>query len=138
TPPAVSGQRCATAPASEARSNYLRYGLTCPSAYSDNATESSSGSIGEGSYSLSPTISLDETTSTLHSVLSYSPGVSFYQKTSGLDASDQTVSIDEHYRVSPHVPFSGGDSFHKSSSVFNQPDQGSGSVSGGAQAPNMS
>jgi hypothetical protein len=138
TPPSVSGQSYPTAPASEARSNYLRYGLTFTSAYSDNAAESSSGSVGEASYSLSPTIALDETTSTLHSVLSYSPGFTFYQKTSGLDASDQTVSIDEHYRVSPHVTFSGGDSFHKSSSVFNQPDQGAGSVSGGAQAPNLS
>src|SRR6202021_3332773 len=138
TPPAVSGQRCATAPASEGRSNFLRYGLTFTSAYSDNAAESSSGSVGEASYSLSPTIALDETTSTLHSVLSYSPGFTFYQKTSGLDASDQTVSIDEHYRVSPHVLFSGGAGSHKGSSVFNQPDQGSGSVSGGAQAPNMS
>ena len=138
TPPSVSGQSYPTAPASEARSNYLRYGLTFTSAYSDNATESSSGPVGEASYSLSPTIALDETTSTLHSVLSYSPGFTFYQKTSGLDASDQTVSIDEHYRVSPHVTLSGGDSFHKSSSVFNQPDQGSASVSGGAQAPNLS
>jgi hypothetical protein len=138
TPPPVSGQSYPTAPAGEARSNYLRYGLTFNTAYSDNATESSSGSISEASYSLWPTIALDETTLTLHSVLTYTPGFTFYQKTSGLDATDQTVSIDEHYRVSPHVTLSGGDSFHKSSSVFNQPDYASGSVSGGAQGPNLS
>lgn len=138
TPPPVSGQSYPTTPASEERSNYLRYGLTFNPAYSDNAAQTSSGSVSEASYSLSPTIALDETTSTLHSVLSYSPGFTFYQKTSGLDATDQTVSLDEHYRVSPHVTFSGGDSFHKSSSVFNQPDQGAGSVSGGAQGPNLS
>lgn len=138
TPPPVSGQSYPTASASEARSNYLRYGLTFSTAYSDNATESSSGSISEANYSLWPTVALDETTSTLHSVLTYSPGFTFYQKTSGLDATDQTISIDEHYRVSPHVTFSGGDSFHKSSSVFNQPDLASGGVSGGAQGPNLS
>ncbi|HSZ63735.1 MAG TPA: hypothetical protein VK828_18185 [Terriglobales bacterium] len=139
TPPTVSGQSYPTAPASEARSNYLRYGLTFSTAYSDNATQTSSGSISEASYSLWPTIALDETTSTLHSVLSYSPGFTFYQKTSGLDAADQSVAIDEHYRMSPHVTFSGGDSFQKSSSVFNQPDLASGGgVSGGAQGPNLS
>jgi hypothetical protein len=138
TPPPVSGQSYPTAPASEARSNYLRYGLTFNTAYSDNAVGSSSGSVGEASYSLWPTIALDETTSTLHSVLTYSPGFTFYQGTSGLDAADQNVSIDVHLRVSPHVTFSGGDSFQKSSSVFNQPDYASGTVSGGAQGPNLS
>ena len=138
TPPPVSGQSYPTAPASETRANYLRYGLTFSSAYSDNAAESSSGTVSEASYSLWPTIALDETTSTLHSVLTYSPGFTFYQKTSGLDAADQTVSLDEHFRVSPHVTFSGGDSFHKSSSAFNQPDLASGGVSGGAQGPNLS
>jgi len=138
TPPPVSGQSYPTAPGAEARSNYLRYGLTFNSAYSDNAVGSGSGSTSEASYSLWPTVALDETTSTLHSVLTYSPGFTFYQKTSGLYAADQTVSLDEHYRVSPHVTFSGGDSFHKSSSVFNQPDYASGTVSGGAQGPNLS
>jgi len=139
TPPPVSGQNYPTAPAGEARSNYLRYGLTFTTAYSDNAVESSSGPVGEASYSLGPTIALDETTSTFHSVFSYSPGFTFYQQTSALDASDQTGSVNLNYRVSPHVTLNGGDSFHKSSSVFNQPDLASaGSVSGGAQGPNLS
>jgi hypothetical protein len=139
TPPTVSGQSYPTTPLGEERANYLRFGLTFTTAYSDNAEETSSGTISEASYSLWPTIALDEKTSISHTVLSYSPGFTLYQKTSGLDAADQTVSINEHYRVSPHVTLSGGDSFQKSSSVFNQPDFASGGgVSGGAQGPNLS
>lgn len=138
TPPPVSGQNYPTAPAGEARANYLRYGLTFNTAYSDNAVGSGGGPVSEASYSLWPTIALDETTSTLHSTLTYSPGFTFYQQTSALDASDQTASINLSYRVSPHVTLSGGDSFHKSSSVFNEPDNAPGTVSGGAQVPNLS
>lgn len=136
-PPPVSGQAYPTALGSEQRSNYLRYGLTFNSAYSDNAL-GGSPPVSDVSYSIWPTIALDETTSTLHSVLTYSPGFTFYQRASALDAADQNLSIDIHDRLSPHLTFSARDSFQKSSSVFNQPDYGSGTVSGGAQGGNFS
>ena len=137
TPPPVSGQAYPTAPAGEQRSNYLRYGLTFSSAYSDNALGGTTP-VSDVSYSIWPTIALDETTSTLHSVLTYSPGFTFYQRESALDAADQSLSINVEDRLSPHLTFSARDSFQKSSSVFNQPDYGSGSVSGGSQGGNFS
>jgi len=137
TPPPVSGQSYPTAPAGEQRSNYLRYGLTFSSAYSDNALGGTTP-VSDVSYSIWPTIALDETTSTLHSVLTYSPGFTFYQRESALDAADQSLSINVEDRLSPHLTFSARDSFQKSSSVFNQPDYGSGNVSGGAQGGNFS
>lgn len=137
TPPPVSGQAYPTALGSEQRSNYLRYGLTFNSAYSDNAL-GGSPPVSDVSYSIWPTIALDETTSTLHTVLTYSPGFTFYQRTTSRDEADQNVSIHVQDRLSPHLTFSARDSFQKSSSVFNQPDYGSGTVSGGAQGGNFS
>ncbi len=139
TPPPVSGQAYPTAPTSESRSNYLNYGLTFNTAYSDNALGGSANPVSDVSYSIWPTIALDETTSTLHSVLTYSPGFTFYQRTGARNEADQNASVDLHYRLSPHLTFSARDGFQKSSSVFNQPDLASaGPVSGGAQGPNLS
>ena len=91
------------------------------------------------SYSIGPGLTLDETTSRMHSLLSYSAGFTFYQKTSDLNAANQNASIDFRYRLSPHVTFTARDAFQKTSSVFNQPDLGSaGIVSGGAQEANFS
>src|SRR6202167_6037507 len=62
TPPPVSGQSYPTSLTSEERSNYLRGGLTFTSAYTDNAVGSVNGHpVSDVSYSVWPTIALDET-----------------------------------------------------------------------------
>ncbi len=118
----------------EARSNYLRYGLTFNTAYSDN-TLGGTPPVSDISYSIWPTIALDKSTSRLHSVISYSPGFTFYQRTSGRNEADQNVGIDVGYRLSPHVSVSLRDSFQKSSSVFNQPDLTSANPVSGSGGP---
>jgi hypothetical protein len=140
TPPPVSGQSYPTSPTSEERSNYLRTGVAFTSAYTDNALGSLIGHpVSDVSYSVYPTLALDETTSRAHAVLNYAPGFTFYQRESGLNSENQNVAINFHYRVSPHVGLSVGDSFQKTSNVFNQPDLTSSAVvSGGSQMPNSS
>jgi hypothetical protein len=140
TPPVVSGQAYPTMPTSEERSNYLRAGMSFTSAYGNNAVATTNGQpISEMSYSVAPTVALNETTSRLHSVLSYSPGFTFYQQTSDLNASNQNATIDLTYRLSPHVTLSARDGFQKTSSVFNQPDfTSAGAVSAGTQEANFS
>ncbi len=140
TPPPVSGQSYPTAPASAERSNYLRGGVAFTSAYTDNALGSVNGHpVSDVSYSVAPTIALDETTSRLHLVSTYAPGFTFYQRESNLNEADQNAAIDLQYRLSPHVTFSARDGFQKSSSVFNQPDLSATlAVSGAAQEPNFS
>jgi len=140
TPPVVSGQTYPTALGSSERSNYLRGGLSFTSAYTDNALGGVSGTpVSDVSYSVYPTIALDETTSRMHAELSYAPGFTFYQRLSSRNEADQNASINFQYRLSPHVTFSAQDGFQKSSNVFNQPDLASaGAVSGGAQVPNFS
>ena len=140
TPPPVSGQSYPTAPTSEERSNYFRGGLAFTSAYTDNALGPVNGHpVSDVSYSVYPTLMLDETTSRLHLISTYAPGFTFYQRTSYLNEADQNASIDLQYRLSPHVTFSARDGFQKGSNVFNQPDLASAAdVSGGAQQPNFS
>lgn len=140
TPPPVSGQSYPASPTSEERSNYLRAGVVFTGAYTDNALGSLTGSpVSDVSYSVFPTLALDETTSRTHWIFNYAPGFTFYQRESSRNQANQNASIDFHYRLSPHVTLSARDSLQKTSDVFNQPDLGSAAVvSGGAQVPNFS
>lgn len=140
TPPPVAGQAYPVAPVSQERSNYLRGGLTFTTAYTDNALGSITGTpLSDVSYSVAPSITLDETAAKEHLVLGYSPGFTFYQRFGARNEADQNGSIDFSYRLSPHVIFSARDTFQKSSSVFNQPDFGStGVVSGNPVQVNFS
>src|SRR5438270_6821988 len=104
TPPALTGATYPTAPTSEERSNFLRAGITFNSAYDDNVLGGvSTHKTGDVDYSVWPTITLDQTTTRLHSLLTYAPGFTFYQCITGRDETDQTASMDFHYRLSPHM-----------------------------------
>ena len=138
TPPPVNGEAYATAPAAETRSNYLNAGLTFNTAYSDNVLGGiTPNPVSDISYSVWPRIALDETTTRLHSVLTYSPGFTFYERTSARNEMDQNVGLDLQYRLSPHVTASVRDTFQKSSNVFNQPDLLAGGVYGSPQTPTL-
>ena len=61
---------------SETRSNYLRGGLMFGTAYDSDATTGANGQpISDVSYSILPTISLDQTRSRLHWVFNYARGL---------------------------------------------------------------
>ena len=86
TPPPVSGEPYPTMVGSEARSNYLRGAMNVISAYDDNVlTGTSDHPVGDVTYSILPTISLDQTTRRFQQTLTYSPGFTFYERTSELD-----------------------------------------------------
>jgi hypothetical protein len=139
TPPTVSGQSLSMEPTSMERSNYLRGGVAFTTAYTDNVIGSigpDSKPLSDISYSIFPTIALDETRTRLHWTLQYAPGFTFYQRESSRNQADQNASIGVEYRLTPHVTFSAEDGFQKSSNLFNQPDL-SGSVTGGPQDGNF-
>ena len=140
TPPPVSGEAYPLWFSSEERANYLRGGVTFNTAYSDNVLGSTSGTpVSDVSYSVWPTVSLDETTARLHAVMTYAPGFTFYQRVTSRNEADQNVGLDLQYRLSPHVTASVRDSFQKTSDVFNQPEQGlAGAVSGAVPGANDS
>lgn len=137
TPPAVTGAAYPIAPEAEERSNYLRAGVIFNTAYTDNVLAGlTARPVSDIDYSVWPTITLDETTSRLHSTLTYAPGFTFYQRTNGRNEADQTAGVDVQYRLSPHLTLSMRDSFQKASSIFNQPNSFSGApVYGTAQVP---
>src|SRR4051812_25216748 len=111
TPPPASGEAYALTPTFESRSNFVRAGVTFNTAYSDNVLGGVVGKpVSDANYSVWPTIAIDETTTRLHSVLTYAPGFSFYQRTSDRDEADQKAMIDFQYRLSPHVTASLRDS----------------------------
>jgi hypothetical protein len=140
TPAPVSGEGYSMGFTSETRSNYLRGGLVFGSAYDDNVFAGANGkAVSDETYSIWPTISLDQTRSRLHWVFNYGPGFTFYQKTSGRNEADQNLSADLKYRLSPHVTLSLQDSFQKTSNILNQPNQDFAQpVSGGVFVPNDS
>lgn len=139
-PPPVSGQTYPTAFSSEERANYLRGGVTFNTAYSDNVLGATGGApVSDVSYSVWPTIALDETTTRLHTLLTYAPGFTFYQRTSERNQADENFALDLEYRLSPHMTASLRDGLQKTSNVFNQPNQGlGGEISGSALAANDS
>jgi hypothetical protein len=140
TPAPISGEGYAMGFASETRANYLRGGLVFSSAYDDGVTVGGNGQpVSDASFSMWPTISLDQTRSRFHWALSYSPGFTFYQKTSSRNEADQNLALDSKFRLSPHVTLSLRDSFQKASNVLNQPNSDlSQPVSGAVFVPNDS
>jgi hypothetical protein len=140
TPAPVSGEGYSMGFTSETRSNYVRGGLVFTTAYDDNVTTGANGQqVGDVSYSIWPTISLDQTRSRLHWVFSYSPGFTFYQNTSSLNQANQNLAVKLNYRLSPHVTLSLQDSFQKTSSVLSQPTSDFAQpVSGAVSSPNFS
>jgi hypothetical protein len=140
TPAPVSGEGYSMGFTSETRSNFLRGGLVFTTAYDSDVTVGTNGQpVGDESYSIWPTISLDETRSRFHLTLSYSPGYTFYQNTSSLNSANQNFAVGFKYRLSPHVTLSLRDSFQKTSSILNQANPGSeNTVSGSVFVPNDS
>jgi hypothetical protein len=140
TPAPVSGEAYSMGYASETWSNYLKGGLTFGSAYDDNVLLGTSGKpVSDVSYSIWPSLSLDQTRSRLHWVINYAPGFTFYQKTSSRNEEDQNLALDFKYRLSPHVTLTARDSFLKTSNTLNEPNQDFAQpVSGGVSTPNNS
>lgn len=133
TPPPVSGEAYPTATGSEARSNFLRAGFTLNTAYNDNVLAGATAKpISDLTYTISPTIALDQTTSRQHRIFTYSPGFTTYQHTSALNNIDQNAVLHFQYRLSPHATISLDELFSQSSNVFNQPYGG---VSGSTLSP---
>jgi hypothetical protein len=137
TPPPVSAEGYPTTVGSQIRSNYLAAGLIFNTAYSDNLLAGESTTpVSDFIYTISPTITLNKTTPRQNLALTYSPGFTFYQHTSALNAVNQNAAVIFQYRLSQHTTVSLNDSFQKSSNVFDQLYPVSGvAISGSSQTP---
>jgi hypothetical protein len=139
TPAPVNGEGYSLVFTSQEHANYLRGGLTFLSAYNDNLfTDTNGRAISDVSYSIAPVIALDLSRSRLDGVLSYSPGFTFYQKTTSRNETDQNLTLNFNYLLSPHVTLSVHDSLQKTSNGFSQSNLALTTVSGSALGPNDS
>lgn len=140
TPPPVSAEGYPTTVGSQARSNFLAAGFTLNTAYNDNVLVGENiNPIGDFVYTISPTIALNKTTPRQNLTLTYSPGFTFYQKTTSLNTTGQNVAVSFQYRLSQHTTITLGESFQKSSNAFDQLYPSSGeTISGSSQTPAVS
>ena len=121
TPPPVSNQDYPTLVGSETRSNYIGAGVVFNAAYNDNVLAGGNNMpVHDLTYSLWPTIELDQTSTRQHRKLTYSPGFTFYQRTSALNAVDQHALVDFEYRLSDHATINFTNDFEQSSNAFGQ------------------
>jgi hypothetical protein len=135
TPPPVQDNSYPTATASETRTNYLRIGLGFTTGYSDNVLGYTSNPVGDVDYSIYPTIAISKSTTRIRLEFDYSPGFTFYQKTSSRNQTNQDLGLHFQYRLSPHVTAALQDNFRQTSSVlFANPLSGD-SSSGIPQSP---
>src|SRR5216683_3336897 len=88
--------------AEQEHTNYLRGGLSLSSAYDDGLL-SSAGAASDISYSVRPSVAIEESGARLDWSLFYSPGFTFYQRNTSLNQSDHDLTADLRYRLSPHV-----------------------------------
>ncbi|MGB6744648.1 MAG: hypothetical protein WBE38_13460, partial [Terracidiphilus sp.] len=90
-----------------------------------------SGSVSDTTYTVLPTISYDQVTPRQHRTFTYNPGFTFYQPTSTLNEIDQSAEAFYQYRLTQHMAVNVSDSFHESSTVFDQSSSAAeGAVSG--------
>lgn len=137
TPPPVSGTPYPTRILAEARSNYMRASFAFSTAYNDNLLAGSSATpINDVSYTIWPTISVDQTSPRMHQSFTYDPGFTFYQQTSGWNEQSQSLNYESQYRLSPHISLGVQDQFLKTSNILNQSNPLSGvTVPASAQSP---
>ena len=114
SPVNVEGPSLAFAAETE-RTNYLLGGLGFSTAYDDALLPLAGPAVSDVSYSLRPSIAIDESGARLHWKLFYSPGFTFYQRYSSFNQSDHDLVADFRYRLSPHVTLTLRDSLTKSS-----------------------
>ena len=137
TPPPVSGEAYPTTVGSEERSNYLSAGVAVSGAYVNNALPGSTTiPVNDGTFSILPMFMLAQSTPRQQTTLSYSPSFVIYEPTTTLDTIDQGAALTYRYRLSQQVSLSLGDSFYRTSDVFDQSYTfSSGGITGSTQTP---
>jgi hypothetical protein len=95
--------------------------------------------VSDVSYSVRPSIAIDESGARLHWNLFYSPGFTFYQRNTAFNQSDHDLAADLRYRLSPHVTLALRNSLTKSSAFSYHFDPNpTGTETGILQSPNRS
>jgi len=111
------------------KSNYLRGGLNVSTTYDDNPLLAPSGAVGEGSISIFPNVSLEESTSRTRWTLGYAGGLTVNQRYTDQNQNSQSVNFDSQFRLSPHVNLRVAENFSLITGLFDASD-GTGTIVG--------
>lgn len=120
-PAPVAGESYPMTGTDDVRTNYLSLGMTSIVSYNDNVFPG--GNLqeqGEESYSVLPSIMLNQLTPRQHRVLNYTAGFVFFQPTTALNSVQQSANAMFQYRSSVRTTLSFSDNFQQSSNPFNQ------------------
>lgn len=137
TPPIVSGTLFPNVAGADIRTNYLSATLRVDAAYIDNVLPGSTlVPTSNFTYSMLSALTLNRTTSRQALSVTYSPGFTFFEPTSILNAVDQSAAFTYQARLSPHVAANVQNFFEKTSNVFSQSFPFSaGGIPGSTQTP---
>jgi hypothetical protein len=132
TPPPVSSQSYPSDVGAQTQSNFIRGGIIINTSYIDSLyAGDGSAAQGETTITVLPTISFDKSIPRQHISLTYSPGYTYYEPSSGLNEFDQNVNAAYQYHVTPHIILNAKDGLEKSSTSYGLQDSlGGSSVSG--------
>jgi hypothetical protein len=135
-PPLVSGTPYASSAEADLRQNVFTTALSVNSAYIDNVLPSGDTTpVGDTTISIFPALTYLRASPRQQVTLNYSPGFTFYQPTSQLDAVDQSATGSYEGRLSPHMTVELQDNFVKTSNVFDVSYPfSSGGIGGSTQA----
>jgi hypothetical protein len=103
------------------RSNYLRGGLNVGAAYDDNALLGSGGQVGNTTFSVFPSIAIDQSTSRMRWSLGYGGGLTVNQRLSSRNQGSHSLNFDSEFRVSPHVNLRVAEDFFLTAGIFGEP-----------------
>jgi hypothetical protein len=136
TPPPVSGMPYESG-AEGARSNFLNATLGVNASYDDNLLPGANAQpVGDETYWIFPSVSLNKSTSRQRVSLGYSPSFTFYQHTTALDSVNQSASGSFQDRLSPHLSLSIQDYFVRTNDVFSEAYPfAAGNLTGTTEAP---
>lgn len=135
TPPPVSGDAYPVMVGAESRANYVAGAIVVTGAYNDNLMIDPTHKIGDSTYAIVPSISLDRRSPRISESLEYSSGFNLYQNTTTLNGVTQQGSGSVRFHLRPFTTLTVSDGFYQNSNLFNQsnPYAATGVPAGGSQ-----
>jgi hypothetical protein len=109
------------------RSNYLRAGINAGATYDDNASLVSTGAVSNTTFSIFPSIALEQTFPRMRWNLGYGAGFTVNQRLSNRNQGSHDLSFDSQFRLSPHVSLRFAEDFALTSGFF---DAGNSNLAG--------
>lgn len=102
-PNAVNGETGSVALFEGGAVNFIAAGVSVAGAYDDNAFSRNDGKVGNVGYMVAPNVALHESRPRTDLSLSYSPGLTFNQRTSPHYSAAHNLAFDFQYRLTEHV-----------------------------------